>query len=237
MNSYIFSFNGKYLCFYFFFILTDDVYIDLETTKLKDTNSTSNILDRNTFYVTENPIQNSGLYSNYLIVGVGVVISMFLFMILIQLCKNSRTAKRNKFTRQKRNTNEKPDESSHPRTYRENKEYKTISSSRNSSRLYRPMDIVYHEIDECMEMMPTPTFQNVASKLDCNTVPLDLKHHSSLKRKYDDDQTRKLHLLPSTKITCSDRDKSKLNPQPENVLENIDTANKEETVFYANATK
>lgn len=157
-------------------------------------------------------------------------------MILIQLCKSSRNAKRKKFTRQKRNINEKPDEPSHRRTYRENMEYKTISSSRDSNHVYRPMDMVYHEIDECMEMIPTPTFQNVASNLDCNTVPLDLKHQSSLKTKYDDDQTSKLHLLPCTKITCSDTGKSKLNPQPESFLENIDAATQEETGFYANAT-
>lgn len=219
-----------------FFLFTAEGYIDLESTKLKDIKSSSHILDRSTFYVTVNPMKNSEFNSNYLVGGIGVVISIFLFMILIQLCKNSRNAKRKKFTRQKRNINEKPDEPSHRRTYRENIEYKTISSSRNSNHLYRPMDMVYHEIDECMDMIPTPTFQNVASNLDCQTVPLDLKHQSSIRKKYDDDQTSKLHLLPCTKITCLDTGKSKLNPRPESVHENIDTATQEETGFYANAT-
>lgn len=44
-------------------------------------------------------------------------------------------------------------------------------------------------------------------------------------------------MLPKTKITCSDACKSKSNPQPESVLEIIDTANKEETGIYATATK
>lgn len=44
-------------------------------------------------------------------------------------------------------------------------------------------------------------------------------------------------MLPKTKITCSDTCKSKSNPQPESVLEIIDTANKEETGIYATATK
>lgn len=60
-----------------FSLFTAEGYIDLESTELKDIKSSSHILDRNTIYVAVNPMQNSELNSNYLVGGIGVVISFF----------------------------------------------------------------------------------------------------------------------------------------------------------------
>lgn len=72
------------------------------------------------------------------------------------------------------------------------------------------MDTVYHEIDECLELMPMPALPN--------TVPSDSKQTSHLKSKDDGVQTSILHLSPSKKITCSNTDMPTLNPLPECVL-------------------
>lgn len=187
--------------------------------------------------LTEKPLQNSELNTNYLLVGVGIIISIILFIILIQLCKNSQSANKKQLTQQERNDNEMVCKSSHRSHSGEGKDYKIISSSRDSSHLYRHMDTVYHEIDECMELMPTPALPNAGSSLDSNTVLSDFKHTENLKSKDDGVQTSNLHVLPSKQITSSYTNISKLNPQPECVLKNVKTENKEEIGSYVNVTE
>lgn len=80
------------------------------------------------------------------------------------------------------------------------------------------MDTVYHETDECLELMPMPALPNAVSSLHSNTVPSDSKQTSHLKSKDDGVQTSILLLSPSKKITCSNTDMSTLNPLPECVL-------------------
>lgn len=86
------------------------------------------------------------------------------------------------------------------------------------------MDNVYHKIDECLELKPTPALPNTVSSLRRNTVPSDSKQTSHLKSKDDGVQTSNLHLIPSKKNTCSNTDMSKLNPLLECVLKNVNTA-------------
>lgn len=99
------------------------------------------------------------------------------------------------------------------------------------------MDNVYHKIDECLELKPTPALPNTVSSLRRNTVPSDSKQTSHLKSKDDGVQTSNLHLIPSKKNTCSNTDMSKLNPLLECVLKNVNTANKEETCLYVYSTE
>lgn len=234
MSCRFFNTNG--ICGIIFFF-TDDGYLETETTKLKLLNSTRHMAVYTITPLTEKPLQNSEFNTNYLLVGVGIIISIILFIILIQLCKNSKSAYKKQPTQQKRNDNEMVGESSHRSHSGEEKDYKTISSSRDSSHSYRQMDTVYHEIDECMELMPTPALPNAVSSLDSNTVLSDFKHTAHLKSKDDGVQTSNLHVLPSKKITSSDTSMSKLNPQHECVLKNVNTENKEEIGSYVNVTE
>lgn len=71
------------LGFILFFLFIVEGYIDLEFIKLKDIKSLSYILDRSIFYVIVNFMKNSEFNLNYLVGGIGVVILIFLFMILI----------------------------------------------------------------------------------------------------------------------------------------------------------
>lgn len=70
----------------------------------------------------------SGMNVNYLTVGVGAIISMLLFVITIQLCKNSKSAKRKKSTEQKGYCSQVGYESSIQIQHSGDGEYKTISS-------------------------------------------------------------------------------------------------------------
>lgn len=78
-------------------------------------------------------------------------------------------------------------DSSHRSHSWQGKDYKTIQSSRDSNHLYWHMDTVYHESDECLELMPTPDLP--VSSLRSNTVPSDSKQTSHLKSKDDGVQT------------------------------------------------
>lgn len=78
---YSFSLPTVYVLFYFF--VTDDGYLETETTKLNILNSTKHMTVDTTISLIEKPLQNSELNITYLLAGVGVFMSMVLFIILI----------------------------------------------------------------------------------------------------------------------------------------------------------
>lgn len=125
-----------------FFLVTDDGYLETETTQLNILNSTTVTVDM-TISLTEKPLQNSELNTKYLLVGVGIIISIILFIILIHLCKNSQSSNKPPTpTQQKSNDNETVGDTSHRSHSGQGKDYKTISSSRDSSHLYRHMKLM-----------------------------------------------------------------------------------------------
>lgn len=140
MRCHIFITNGICLIF---FLVTDDGYLETETTKLNILKSTKHMTVDTTISLTEKPLQNSELNTKYLLVGVGIIISIILFIILIQFCKNSQSSnKQSTPTQQKNNDNETVGDTS-PRSHSgQGKDYKTISSSRDSSHLYRHMKLM-----------------------------------------------------------------------------------------------
>lgn len=158
----------------------------------------------------------------------GAVISMLLIIIVIQLFKKSQTAKRKSSSEQKRNINKLYDESSSQFQPRVDEEYIKMSSSQQLNHYYRPMDAVYHEIDECAS-------SNAASDIESYTV--EFKDVTSLDEKNDilKTQNRKMYLLPVSKGTCSNTDKPDLYLQP--VFDkNIKPENKVKTHSYIEVT-
>lgn len=109
------------------------------------------------FFIPEKSVQKSGINENYLTVGVGTVVSMLLIVILVKLSMKSRSGKRKTLNEQRRNVNKIRDEFSIQHRHGEVEEYTKILSSQHLSHLYQPVDAVYHEIDECMELMITPS--------------------------------------------------------------------------------
>lgn len=64
--------------------------------------------------------------------------------------------------------------------------------------LYQPVDAVYHEIDECMELMITPFSLKADSNLEGQPVPRAFTDATSLEKISNDlnVQTSDLYLLP-----------------------------------------
>lgn len=150
------------------------------------------------FFIPEKSVQKSGINENYLTVGVGTVISMLLVVILVKLSIKSRSGTRNTLNEQRRNVNKIRDESSIQHHHGEVEEYTKILSSQHLSHLYQPVDAVYHEIDECMELMITPFSLKADSNLEGQPVPRAFTDATSLEKISNDlnVQTSYLYLLP-----------------------------------------
>lgn len=184
-----------------------------------------------TFFITE----KSEKTTNYLTVGVGAVIAMLLIIIVIQLFKKSQSAKRKTSSEQKRNMNKLYDESSSQFQHGANEKYIKIPSSQQLTHYYRPMDDVYHEIDECLDLLKSSASSNAASDLESHTV--EFKELTPFDKRDDilNTQNRKMYLLPISNGTCSHTDNPDLYIQPV-FDENKKPENKVKTYSYIEIT-
>lgn len=150
------------------------------------------------FFIPEKPVQTNGINENYLTVGVGTVICVLLIVILVKLSMKSRSGKRKVLNEQRRNVNKIRDGSSIQHHHGEVEEYTEILSSQHLSHLYQPVDAVYHEIDECMELMVTPFSLKADNDSEGQTVPMTFTDATSLEKISNDSnvQTSDLFLLP-----------------------------------------
>lgn len=128
-----------YQCFNCF--LAERVY-SLETHKVKDSSGT--------------PLQKSELNTNYLLAGVGAVIFMILFVIVIEIRRISKPSKRKPLLLPKRHENQTCDETFKRLPNGSSLTYLNKTSSKQSNHFSQHMDSVYHEIDESVELMQIP---------------------------------------------------------------------------------
>lgn len=108
---------------------------------------------------------------------------MLLLIIVIQLFKKSQSAKRKTSDEQKRNVKKSCDESSSQFQHGGNEDYIEIPSCQQLNHYYRPMDAVYHEIDECVDLMKTPVSSNAAN--DFKSLTVELQNVISLDERND----------------------------------------------------
>lgn len=192
-----------------------------DTEKQRVTNSTiSMISEEKTQFITEKPLQKSGMNTINLLVVTGAVISILLLIIVIQLCK-SQSTKRKSFIQQKGNREESSDKSSARPDNKEDKQYKTISSSQQLKHLYQHVDVVYEDIDENVDITLNPDHSKAANSIESYKGPTEFYDLSSVEeRKYDSRaHSSDLYLLPSNKRNCSDTNNSDEYLQPVFVLE------------------
>lgn len=210
-----------------------------KTKHLKDVNSSRFVTkSTDTSLITEKPVEKNRIDTIYLTVSVGIIISMLLFIIVIQLCKKSKSI-RKKPSQQKSNVNQICEEFYNDPQNREDEKYKKISSSQRFNHFYRNMDAVYNEIDERVEPIHTAAFKNGASEFESDTILLQLKDSSSLKKINDGiiSQSSDLYLLPNTNGECEeDIINSDSYIQPVSVLKNEVPDNKVETCSYVDIT-
>lgn len=209
-----------------------------KATHSKDLNNSKFVTrSTNTSLITEKPLDKNQVDTNYLTVSLGIVISLLLFIIVIQLCKKSKSA-RKKTSQLKSSVNQMCEEFCYDSQNREDENYKKISSSQRFSHFYRHMDAVYHEIDESVELIHTAAIKNGASEFEGDTIPPQLKDSASLKKINDDiiTQSNDFYLLPNTRRECEDTDNSDSYIQPVSLLEYEVPSNKVETCSYVDIT-
>lgn len=119
------------------------------------------------------------------------------------------------------------------------KEYKCISSFQQMDLDYQHMNIVYHEIDECVELNKSSDSLHAESNLEGNTHRFEFKNLTPVVKNDDlNSQTSSLYLLPCTgeKNIGSDADTSDLYLQPISISKNDKPEDKEEIHSYIDVT-
>lgn len=116
----------------------------------------SEINTKHPFFSRGTPLQKSELYTNYLLAGVGAVIFMVLFMIVIEIRRKSKPPKRKPLLLTRTYENQTCDETFKRLPNGSSITYLNKTSSKQSNHFSQHMDPVYHEIDESVELMQIP---------------------------------------------------------------------------------
>lgn len=188
---------------------------------------------KNQFFSKETPFQKNEINTNYLLAGAGAVIFMLLIIIVIQTSRKSKSSKRNSLHQHKSIENQACDETFKRSPNDHSKKYLNLTSSKQSKHVYQPMDPVYHEIDESVELMPIPASTETAMEFGdhnlpkCNKNPINVTENDDLNA-----QTSKSYVSPST---CPDTQKADY-LQPVFVQANIEIESKQETHSYIDVT-
>lgn len=210
-------------------VYSPETRIYTDAVELKETYTSSGISEINTILIKEQPEQMSGMNVNYLTVGLGAIISMLLFVITMQLCKNSQSAKRKKSTEQKGYCSQVGYESSHQIQHAGDGEYNMISLSQQNGQFMQNMDHVYHQIDECMELVQTTAFSNIASDFKSEMSEVNEPTYPDKGMDNLGDRSSKWFSLPSIRDKRSDTNSY---IQPVIVPENKPSNNKKENSMY-----
>lgn len=119
----------------------------MEGSRLSTRNLFANT-KRNIVFLTVKPDLRNGFQATYMLVGVGVLISLFLFIIVIQHCKKSKTSKKRNVSRQTSNEAELIAESS----TQDNRRGYNIIYEQSKGHLYSSCGVQYEEINESLEL-------------------------------------------------------------------------------------
>lgn len=185
------------------------------------------------FFSKETPFQKNEINTNYLLAGAGVVIFMLLIIIVIQTSRKSKSSKRNSSHQHKSIENQTCDETFKRPPNDHSKKYLNITSSKQSKHVYQPMDPVYHEIDESVELMQIPASTETAIELEDHNLPKCNKNPINVTENHDlNAETSRSYVSPNT---CPDTHKADY-LQPVFVQANIEIESKQETHSYIDVT-
>lgn len=123
--------------------------------------------------LTSEPITTIKFKETYILIGLGAIISVFLFIIIIQQCKKSRSLKKKTFTGHTCDENVLQAESS----FQDNRgTYSAVSEEYKANRSYQSINVEYIEINEDLEMHES----NALSVFDAKERPPSITRSASL---------------------------------------------------------
>lgn len=117
------------------------------------------------FQGTGKHLSKGTLNTNYIVAGVGAVMSLLLFILVFQSCKTSKRARR--LIQGTQNKKEQGDKSSNKQYTENNKMYE------DNAHFYHHIDAVYLDKDQCECVISVPICSNKSQ--DFKTLPLPLK--------------------------------------------------------------
>lgn len=152
---------------------------------------------------------------------------------MIQTRRKSKSAKRKSLLHHKINETQICDETFKRPPNGQKKKYLNITSSKQSHHFYHPVDPVYHEIDESVELMQIPASTDIAIELGDHNLSKCMNNSISNVIEHDDlnVQTSESYVLPRMESTCPDTNNGGY-LESAFVDANIEVENKWETHSY-----
>lgn len=148
-------------------------------------------VEQETHFIPES-VPKSEINGMYLLLGFGTLLTIFLFIIAIQLIKNSKFAKRNNLGSQNLSvTNKSVNATSNELNHGNTILYSRVENEDKPPHCYLHMNSEYHEIEECMESNGTLPFVSASHGFRGQTIPLQQLPTSELKRHNSDCMKRK----------------------------------------------
>lgn len=196
------------LCTTFFYVLA-------ALTKWK---TTEQIYDQSSisFKKTTMSLTKASLtYTSYILMGIGTAIFILLFIIVIQLCKRSKSARMS---------------NSDKRTYDASNELRELHvrnmKPSNKGKFNQPTEAEYYQIDEQCEMEHSPAVLRISQKYKRPCLPQKPEHLCTPLAPKDNYQCHPLNVMFADNLQeASDKNDSDLYLQPFFVQENIHTCN------------
>lgn len=146
----------------------------------------SEIYTKHPFFSRGTPLQKSELYTNYLLAGVGAVIFMVLFMIVIEIRRKSKPPKRKPLLLTRTHENQTCDETFKRLSNGSSKTNLNIVSSKQSNFFSQYMDPVYYEIDESVEVMQIQASTDIPTASGDRNLPKCINNASRNVQRSDD---------------------------------------------------
>lgn len=131
---------------------------------------------------------------------------MLLIIIVIQTSRKSKSAKKKSLLQHKRNETQICDETFKQPPNGQNKKYLKRTFSKQSNHFYQPVDPVYHEIDESMELMQIPASTDTVIELEDHNLSKCFNNSISNVIEHDDlnVQTSESYVISSRESMCPD---------------------------------
>lgn len=173
--------------------------------------TTSISFKETTVYLTKSSLTNT----SYILIGVGVAIFLLLFIILIQLCNRSKSARMS---------------NSDQRTCDASNELRELHvrnmKPSNKGKFNQPIEAEYYQIDEQCEMEHSPAVLRISQKYERPCLPQKPEHLCTPLTPKDNYQCHPLNVMYADNLQeASDKNNSDLYLQPFFVQENIHTDN------------
>lgn len=201
-----------------------------ENSQFMESTSTISLLSiTNTeeqIFNNETPMQKREINTYYLLAGAGAVIFMLLFIIVIQTCRKSKSAKRKSSLQYKCNENQTGDETFKQPPHGSSENYLNITSSKQSNHVYQHMDHLYQEIDESMELIQMQPSTDTATEFGDHNLPYCINNPINVTKYHINAQPSESYVIPSTCLDIENTDYL----QPVIVHANKEIKSKQETL-------